>query len=181
MAKPGKASFLNGEERIFMVYRNGLPYEPDVAKLQEAFPPAKLTEGLVISHEDLETIIVQKRPTQRYYGVVNAWIRHCRDKYGIVIVWSQGKGVEVLEPSGVQNLAEKKTSQKIRQVGRAVKLFGLVDRNRLDEPGQRRLDHYNQVTQRLTAAISTARKEFAVEIGPTHSLPKRQIPQGESK
>lgn len=161
-----------------MIYRNGLPYEPDVNKLVEVFPPAKLQEGLVIAHAEIESTITQKHPSPRYYGVVNSWIRRCRDKYGIVITWSTGRGVIVLEPSGVQTMGERILAQKVRQTGRAVKIFGWVDRDRLDEAGKKRLDHYSAVTQRLTAAMSTAKKEFAVEFGPTHSLPKRQIPGG---
>ena len=53
------------------VWRGGLPYAPDAAKLEKAFPNPE--EGQLFKHEEFEKLLIEKRGTQRYYGVINSW------------------------------------------------------------------------------------------------------------
>lgn len=156
-------------------FRGGIPYALDVKKLNEAFTTPSLTEGRLITHEMLETVLGEKRATQRYYGVVNSWIHQQRNSNGIFVVWVPAQGIKVLSPSEILEYSETRTRQKIRQTGQAVRTFAWVDRNRLDETGQKRLDHQMRVTNAMKNALDSAKRELAVELAPVHSLPKPKI------
>lgn len=158
-----------------MVFRGGLPFAPDVKRLEEAFPVDSLAEGRIIGHERLETIVQAKRGTGRYYGVINSWIHRLRNVNGVFVVWQQGDGIKVLNPAEILDHAELRTRQKIRQTGRAVKTFAWVDRTRLDETGQRRLDHQMRIVGAMKDSLDQAKRQLAVELAPVHSLPKRKI------
>lgn len=156
-----------------LIFKGWIPYGPDVKRLAEAFPVPELTEGLVITHTKMESILEVKRSTSRYYGVVNAWISKQKHDNGIIIIWQSSIGLKVLNPAEVLEHAETRTKQKSKQLGRAVKLFGWVDRKRLDETGQKRLDHQMVVSAKLAQAVACSQKELAVELSPIKSLPKR--------
>lgn len=156
-------------------FRGGIPYALDVKRLDEAFPVPSLAEGRLIGHEEIEAVIGEKHGSQRYYGVVNSWISRSRNQNAIHLVWEPGDGLRVLDPAGLFKHGEKRTIQKIRQTVRAVKIFAWVDRARLDEMGQRRLDHQMRVAHALGDALSNSRRELAVELAPIVSLPKRKI------
>lgn len=155
------------------IFKGGIPYAPDIRRLSEAFPVPSLVEGLTIPHEKLEAVLDLKRGNSRYYGVVNAWIGHQKNENSIVIVWEPSEGLKVLNPAEILHHAETRTRQKSGQLNRAVKLFAWVDRKRLDDTGQKRLDHQMRVAAVLAQAVSAAKKDLAVELAPVKSLPKR--------
>jgi hypothetical protein len=154
------------------IFKGGLPYKPDVKRLNEEFPVDQLIEGCVITHEQFEAILQQEHGTGRYYAVINSWIIHQRSENGIYIAWDPGTGVKVLNPAEILNHAETRTRQKLRQTGRAIKTFAWVNRARLDEIGQKRLDHQLRVASLIKESIESARKQMAVELAPVKSLPK---------
>lgn len=158
-----------------VVFKGGLPYGPDVRLLSEEFPVAELKEGLIIPHERIEKAVRQKRGTSRYYGVVNSWIHKQKDEQGIFIVWEQQQGLRVLDPASLLAHAERKTREKVTGLVRAVRIFGWVDRNRLDETGQRRLDHQARVASVIREAVESGKKQLAVELSPIKSLPKLRL------
>lgn len=158
-----------------MVFRGGLPYGPDIKRLDDAFPVDSLTEGRVIEHGELEKILTCKRGSSRYYGVIDTWIGQRRSANGIVLVWEPTRGLKVLNPAEILEHAEVRTRQKIRQTGRAIRIFGLVDRERLDGTGQKRLDHQMRVVSTLKESLESSRKQLAIELAPVKSLPKRKI------
>jgi len=157
------------------IFEGSIPYGPDLRRIEEAFPVPSLSEGRQISHAELEAVTHAKRGSGRYYGVVNAWINRIKNQNGIVMVWQPGDGLKVLDPGEVLAFSESKTRQKMRQTARAFRNFAWVDRSRLDEVGQRRLDHMMQATSKLKAALDSTRKEIAVELAPVVSLPKRKV------
>jgi hypothetical protein len=158
-----------------IVFNGGLPYGPDVNRLKEAFPISKLTEGVIISHEELEKIVRQKRGTQRYYGVVNSWMGQQKNEHGLFLVWEPTAGVKVLDPAAIFHYGEARMRQKGKQLGRAVRILGHVDRTRLDEIGQKRFDQVTRVGHAIKTAVDDARKQLAIELGPVKSLPKPQM------
>lgn len=157
------------------IFKNGVPYALDVKRLTERWPTNELNEGLVIPHEDLEAVLDFKSGSQRYYGVINSWMSQVRRETGIYMVWQPGDGVKVLNPSGVLSHAETRTRQKIKQTGRAMRIFSWVQRDRLDETGQQRLDHQVRVIQALKEATEKSARALAVELAPVQSLPKRKV------
>lgn len=155
-----------------VIFRNGTPYGPDIKRLNEAFPVPALAEGLVIEHSRLEKVLGYKKGTSRYYGVIDSWINHQRAENSIVIAWELSVGLKVLNPAEILEYAEKRVRQKLTQTGRAIKMFGWVDRDRLDAVGQKRLDHQARVARVLKESVDIARKQLAVELAPIQSLPK---------
>lgn len=155
------------------IFRGGIPYGPDLRRLAECFPVPNLAEGLVIKHEDLEAILEVDRHGTRYRGVVNSWIGKLRAENGIILTWQPSIGIKVLDPAGVLEHAETRTRQKVRQLQRTVKLFGWVDRSRLDDTGKRRLDHEMISAAKMAQHAKDAEKEMAIELAPIKSMPKR--------
>lgn len=153
----------------------GMPYGPDIKRLQEQWPLTSLAEGTVIKHEDLAKALFIPKGSHRYYAVINAWIAKTKNENGIFIVWDQTIGIKVLSPAEILTFAEERTRQKIRQTGRAIRNFAWVDRARLDEVGQQRLDHQVRVANVLKGAMESAKKELAVDLAPIKSLPKPKI------
>jgi hypothetical protein len=158
-----------------VIFNGGMPYGPDVNRLKETFPVTKLTEGTIIRHEELEAVVRQQRGSQRYYGVINSWMSQQKNANGIFMVWEPATGIKVLNPAEILSHAETKTRQKIKQTGKAIRTFGWVDRNRLDETGQKRLDHQMRVANAIKQSIESARRELSVDIAPVKSLPKPQL------
>lgn len=157
------------------VFIGGMPYGPDIRRLADAFPLPSLKEGRIISHEELAGCLEPiARGSARYYAVVNAWISRQRNDNGVFIRWEHTRGIKVLDPSEVLETAETRTKQKARQLGKAVKTFGWVDRSRLDQTGQKRYDHQIRVANALRESVDSARKELAVNLAPVRSLPRPQ-------
>lgn len=156
-----------------MIFRGGLPYGPEMHRLDDAFPLSALNEGRIVKHAELEGVLGVKRGSARYYGVIHAWMARQRNNNNVFLAWEPTIGLKVLDPGQVLDFAEGRTRQKIRQVGRAIRTFGYVDRARLDKTGQARLDHQLMVTGRIKTAMDSAKKELAVELAPVKSLPKR--------
>lgn len=151
----------------------GIPYGPDIRKLEEAFPNPQ--EDQVIKSEEFESIIKTPQKTGRFYGVINAWRRRLRAERNIDSEWVQGVGVKILNPADRLKVSETNIKQGIRKTGRAFRRLAITPRDRLDAVGQQRYDHQLQVGVKLTAAGREAKKELAIDIAPVRSLPKPKL------
>ncbi len=158
-----------------IVWRGGMPYGPDRKRLNEAFPVSSLTEGRTILHQELEGAINCKAKTSRYYSVVDSWIHQQENENGIFMRWEPTVGVKIMTPADVLAHAETKTRQKLRQTVKAIRIFGKVDRPRLDKIGQERLDHQMRVASLIKESADGARKQLAVDLAPVKSLPKPKL------
>lgn len=158
-----------------VVFRGGMPYGPDIKKLNESFPLDSLAEGLVLTHEKLEKAVGYRAGTSRYYAVVKSWIGRQRAENRIFIVFEPKIGVKVLNPAEVMEYAEKSVRQKIGQTGKAVRIFNWVERERLDSTGQKRFDHQTKVVGVIRQSLEAARKELAIELSPIKSLPRPAV------
>lgn len=156
-----------------MIYQGGLPYGPDKEKLDAAFPVAELTEGRVLPHARLSEALGLQIGAQRYYAVINAWRYEKRAKQNIIMEWRDRQGLKVLPPNEVLDDAETSTIRAGRSVRRAVRKFNRVDRNRLDETGQRRYDHTSRNAAILEAAVGDSLKKMAIELPALQALPRR--------
>lgn len=152
---------------------NGIPYGPDVRKIEEAYPNPE--EDQVIKSEEFETLIRVPQKTPRFYGVINAWRRRLRADRNIDSEWVQGVGVKILNPADRLKVSESNIKQGIRRTGRAFRRLAITPRERLDAVGQQRYDHQLQVGAKLTAAGREAQKELAVDLAPVRSLPKPKL------
>lgn len=156
-------------------FHGGVPYSVDVRRLTEALPATLLTEGREINHSQLEGVVNSPKGSQRYYGVLNSWIGQMKHSHGIFIVWQPGLGIKVLTPAAILDHAEVKTRQKMRQTGRAVNIYGWVDRGRLNTLGQQKFDHQKRVLAAFGDAMQNARKEMSITVAPIESLPRPKL------
>jgi hypothetical protein len=152
---------------------SGIPYGPDVRKLEEAFPNPE--EDQLIKSEEFEKIIRVEQKTSRFYGVINAWRRRLRADRNIDSEWIHGIGVKILNPADRLKVSEVNIKQGIRKTGRAFRRLAITPRERLDTVGQQRYDHQLQVGARLTQAGRDAQKELAIDLAPVRSLPKPKL------
>lgn len=151
----------------------GIPYGPDVRKLEEAYPSPQ--EDQVIKSEDFEKLIRTPQKTARFYGVINAWRRRLRAERNIDSEWVQGVGVKILNPADRLKVSEGNIKHGIRKTNRAYRRLAITPRDRLDDMGQQRYDHQMLVAAKLVAAGRDAKKELAVDLAPVKSLPKPKL------
>lgn len=154
-------------------FKRGVPYGPDVKRLYDAFPTEQLVEGTILGRDELAKILQTRVGTGRYYGVLNAWARDVRSRLGLYLKWISGVGLKVLAPTEVLEHGEKTIFSGMRKTSRGVRVLAYVDRPRLDEKGQRRLDHQVRVAEMLAGTLRDAKKQMAFEVLPVASLPKR--------
>jgi hypothetical protein len=159
------------------VYKGGQPYAPQVQKLKEAFPASSLVEGSLIEHGRLEAVLQLARNLPRYRSVVLSWMGDLRDS-GLVIRWERRIGVKVLSPSDTLEYAGTKTRQKARQLVKATRIYGLVDRSRLTESQQQTFDHETTVAARVKQTMEEVRKEITLPAAKSiQTLPMPVQPQ----
>lgn len=151
----------------------GIPYGPDVRKLEEAFPNPE--EDQIIKSEKFEEIIRVEQKTQRFYGVINTWRRRLRTDRNIDSEWVPGVGVKILNPADRLTVSEQNIKHGIRKTGRAFRRLAITPRERLDAVGQQRFDHQMQVGAKLVQAGRDAKRELAIDLAPVKSLPKPKL------
>lgn len=151
----------------------GIPYGPDIRKLEEAFPNPQ--EDQVIKSEEFEKIIRVEQKTSRFYGVINAWRRRLRNERNIDSEWVPSVGVKILNPADRLKVSETNIKHGIRKTNRAYRRLAITPRERLDEVGQQRYDHQMQVAAKLVSAGREAKKELAIDLAPVKSLPKPKL------
>lgn len=152
---------------------NGVPYAPDIRKLDEAFPAPD--EDAIIRHAELEALIKVPAKTGRYYGIVNTWRKRLRNERNIDSEWLHGIGLKILNPADRLKESERNIKQGIRHTGRAFRRLATVPRERLDSVGQARYDHAIGVAAKLTQAGKDAQRELAIDLAPVKSLPKPKL------
>lgn len=152
------------------VYLGGIPYAPIVKRLEEKFPLP--SEGQIITHEELEVITGETRQTGRYYAVCDAWIKKLLSQQNIHAIWEKGKGIKILPPAERLEECEQKFKQKIKQTGRVIRKTHMIPSERLDEIGQKRLDHVKKVQEFWRQAAMDTMRKISIELAPVRSLPK---------
>lgn len=152
---------------------NGIPYGPDIRKLEEVYPNPE--EDQILNHKDLEALLQLGQKTQRYYGVINAWRRRLRNDRNIDSEWVHGVGLKFLNPADRLKESERNIKQGIRHTGRGVRRLAITPRDRLDTIGQARYDHALLVASKLTQAGRDAKRELAIDLAPVKSLPKPKL------
>jgi hypothetical protein len=157
------------------VFRGGVPWEVDVARLREAFPAQSLTEGRVISHDELIQVL-RFSPGPRYYSVLHSWFWELETNHNVYLNLEAKVGVRVLDPSSLRRAVMKNARSKAGQLVKASRRIDKVDRSRLPPAEQQVFDHESRVLGAIRGTIAAAQKQLAVEFTPVASLPKPTIP-----
>jgi hypothetical protein len=141
------------------VFLAGMPTEPDVKLLKQAF---ELKDNLEISHEQVEKIIGVSRKTWRYRSIVDAWRRAVEREQNIIIGAIPGIGFKVLPPSERVSLCVSKVASGTRMVRRAGVRAAMIPTHNLSKEEQMKAEH----VVRLAAKIDVAYKEAKRDILP---------------
>lgn len=160
-------------------WKGGLPYGPDVRKLEEAFPTPE--EGQIIGHDEFEKVLKMKRGSARYYGVINKWRGNSTSKSGLFperdidTEWISGVGLKVLAPAERLHHGERDTRASIRHRTRARNRTLATPRDRLDDIGQRRYDLDAKAHAMARESDIALRRQIAIDLAPVKSLPKPKL------
>lgn len=140
-----------------LVFNSGVPTEPDVRKLMDAF--GAMQEGAVISYADISAIIGSPSKSFRFATVVNAWRKRLYREQNVVLCAVAGVGLKVADPDLRVNLAGAKYKSGIRHIRRAGDVSASTDRARLSPEAAKAADHLNRVASSVMLAAATeARK-----------------------
>src|SRR5580765_6333138 len=96
------------------IYKRGLPYGPELRRLDDAFPLPQ--EGEVLRYEQIEEVLQHGRTESRFKTVLYAWRRSLWRSRNIDTEALAGIGIKILEPADRAALREKGILRKSRQV-----------------------------------------------------------------
>lgn len=146
-------------------YFGGLPTQPDVNRLNEAFA---LKVGDEIRHEQIEAVLGVSRNSNRYRTVTNAW-RNNRRMYGLELGSVTGVGFRVLDPAERIDRGYADVRSGVRKQLRAIDRTSAVI---TDDPA---LQKKQEVLHRYGLAVRREATEMRKQIEPPK--PQAQLPR----
>lgn len=154
------------------MFFGGVPTEPDVLKLLEAFPV--IEPGQTIPYAEIEKILGIDRQVKmsRFRTVLTAWIKKVKVEKNFVL--------RTVRMTGIQRLTEVDRSvgnrmgwrRDQRRAGRKVRDMLLVHTPELTDTELRSHDHAKRVMLAHSEATAQSAKEIAAP-APVKALPKR--------
>ncbi len=161
---------MSGNGKVFF---GGMPIKPDVDRLLSVF--SKITHGDVIKHEDVARVIGQPYKSNRYRGVVAAWINSVRTQTAMQIVGEFGVGFRVLTHDEASKRGDKYLKHIRRTAYKGSVLNDAVDTNQLSEQGKSQHQIRRRHLHLLADMAQTARREVSFSAPGAHkSLPRPQ-------
>lgn len=148
----------------------GMPTEPDVKRLIEAFPSPKI--GEIITHQQIVSVIGAAPGSTRYRTVVTAWRRQLFRQHNIDTKAVPGIGIAFLTASERVTESIRGYSAHVRGIRRDVRRIRSVRAEELTDQQQRATEH---ATRHMEATLSQARtdsKAIAVQFTPQAQLPR---------
>ena len=120
-------------------YFRGIPTEPSIQKLRDAYPGMKIGDRILYS--DVERLIGCKRESFRFKTITARWRRLIEHERDLVIGVVPTIGFEILDNQQKLNLGESKLKSAHKTARRSYTIFSRVDRAALSESDQSRLIH----------------------------------------
>jgi len=142
------------------VYFGGIPTDPDIKQIREAFPEDQLNALDEIPYEDIENLLGIPQTSSRFRAVTNRWRKIVEDETGLVIGVIRGKGFKLLNDEEKLDLSVGKLRTAVRQSHKSYRYASLVDAKALNEENKKRLDH---ITSRSAKVIAAAQVRTAIE------------------
>lgn len=137
-------------------FAHGIPTEPDVATLMEAFKVPSV--GTVIQHGAIETLIKQDRKTCRYKSVTTAWRRKLYKDHNVIMGSIPSVGFKSLEPDERADFIGAKYKTGIRHVKRSQSVAIRTDLAGMTPESRRTVNHVKSTAAALVLADATAAK-----------------------
>lgn len=149
----------------------GVPYGPDIKKLEETFPASSLTIGRTIQKDEFASTIHEEWGTNRCMGVWAAFKKRMLSDHGVVLK-PEGEAIRVLDDNDRVDAVRGKLKTAARHVIGANRIGATVDRKKLDEDRARSLE----VAERAAAGMLASAR-----LKPKHGNPTIEDFVGETK
>jgi hypothetical protein len=143
------------------LFFGGVPTEPDVRALRDAFPEAEMEPGTIIPYERVEALIGAGRKSNRWKTVTEKWRKIVENQTGRVIIGTvAGVGFKVLDNTQKVDLGYSKFSSAVRIARRAHIITARLDAGASDDDKARAL----QLQRRTAAVIATAQVRSVADL-----------------
>lgn len=152
------------------LFLGGVPTEPDVRRLSEAFPMLK--SGDEVHHEDVAKAIGVEPATGRYKSVTSAWRKHLLKVNNLRLSSIPGVGFRVLD--GMDRITDdiKRYGRGAKQIRKAADDVRRVEIGKLPQNEQRTAEHVLRHMEASADHLRRASKEIAIEFKPQEQLPR---------
>ncbi len=152
------------------VFGGGVPTEPDVKRLMEAFP--SLTPGTILKHGQVSEVIGVTWRTSRYRTICSAWRHRLKREQNVVVRSLPGVGYVVRAEAERVNDAIGDGRRGVRTIGRAVRDIGLVKTEKLPENEQARALHARRLMEGALSSGREAMRQITTLEGEQQRLPR---------
>ena len=152
------------------LFIGGVPTEPDVKRLLDAFK--NLKDGDMVSHDDIAKAIGVERTTNRYRNVTNAWRKHLLKVNNLRLAPLAGLGFRVLDGMDRVTHNVKQYGRGARQIRKAADDVRRVDIGKLPQNEQRVTEHVLRHMEATSDHLRKASKEMSLEFKPQDQLPR---------
>lgn len=155
------------KQRLFL---GGLPTEPDVRKLIDAFP--RLEPGAEISHAEIAKVIGVDRDSDRYRTVTNAWRRLLKKDHNVRLKALPGVGFKSID--GMERVIDNMHgfTQGARKIRKAADDVRRVEIGKLSQEQQRVAEHTLRHMEATVDHLQKTSKAIAIEFKPQAQLPR---------
>lgn len=140
----------------------GIPTEPDVKRLEEAFGVPKI--GTEIKYKAIADTIREAVGSHRYQSVVVAWRKRLENNHRVVLGTISGLAYVVLDGHGVANLSGATIKSALRKSGKAVKFAEIALTHELAPEDKRVAEHVRNVGAALRLAAATEAKRLPATV-----------------
>jgi len=113
------------------VFQRGAPTEPDLDKLRELWPGAKMQEGQVITYSDIEAAIFYDRSSHRFGTVLARWRKLLMEEQRIVLVPVPTVGFKVASDSEKVAVTHGHLRKSVRSAQRSFIIGNMVNASKL--------------------------------------------------
>lgn len=123
------------------VFMGGVPTDIEIRRLREKYPETDLAEGQIITHEEIESIIQERRDSYRYKTVTLRWRKLVEHLSGKILGPVLGVGLKVLNDGEKVTLSSSKLKSAGRLSRRSYNVLSLVDTKALNKQELVEYDH----------------------------------------
>lgn len=139
--------------------KTGMPTEPEVKKLIEAFQD--LNEGDVIPHSKIAEVLEREMKTTRYKIVVEAWRKQLFHGGNVWLKAIPGEGYQVADPSARIESGVRKQKTALTYHRKAWQIVSTTDRARLTTEERQIQDHIIKNSSVYLGVAVTSPKKIA--------------------
>jgi hypothetical protein len=143
-------------------FNGGIPTEPDVRKLMDAFGVPN--EGALFSHESISRIIECDPKSHRYRSVTTAWRKKLEHEHNVVLIAVPGIGYKVGTPDDRVEHGHGKLRSGQRITRRAYRVIGTTDLSRATPANRKQAERDLSVAKAIMTAARIESRKFRPEL-----------------